>query len=191
MENNAKIVDVAKIVTSQKLSELKQIGENLATNWQKTKYGSKEFNDAKLAMLQNDKEQILEIAAINKQEAENRLAVLRNERIKFVLDYKNSAIAANIKNASQELKDAEMSAYEALVNLVLPNRQAKQVDGSAKSSGEKRGSVSDTIHSKLVAYINEGKTSTEACKLVVEEGFSRGTTGAVRTQMVKDGEIAS
>lgn len=180
--------------TSPKLVELKANGKTLASAWQKTEYGTKEFNDAKLAMLQNEKEISAELSAIAKADAEKKLAVLRSEKVAFIATYK-AAVLADAKKSNDETKAAEQAAYEALVNLVLPAAAVKSATASSAGGGTK-GAVSAEIEAGIIAEMKSGKTATEAVKALQTnaynngEGYSRGTTGAVRTQMVKDGKIS-
>ena len=180
--------------TSPKLTELRANGEKLANAWQKTKYGTKEFNDAKLAMLQNEKEISAELAAIAKVEAEKKLAVLRSEKVAFITTFE-AAVLADAKKSTDETKAAKQAAYDALVNLVLPAAAVKTAKIAGEGGGTK-GAVSSEIEAAIIAEMRAGKTATEAVKALQTnaynngQGYSRGTTGAVRTQMVKDGKIS-
>lgn len=195
---------IAPVVpTSEKLTALNNDRKTKFQEAMALEYGTKEQNDALTAVFKIDGEIRAELSAIKQAEAAAKIAELRNGQIAKLAERDNAlraldAVNAN-KKASDEEKQAAHDAFNALnepiVNALLSKYAVAKPanvapDGTAKVAGTK-GATSATIEGKLMAHINAGKTSTEAVKLVIEEGFSRGTTGAVRTQMVKDGKIAN
>ncbi len=192
MENVKNAAPAAEI-TSPKLVELVANGTTLANELKKHAYGSKEFNDAISAMLLNEKAIAGEKANIAKAEAEKKLAVLRSEKIAFIGTFE-SAVLAHAKKATDETTAAKQAAYDALVNLVLPSAAVKSATAKTSEGGTK-GAVSETIKAGLIAEMQNGKNATDAVKALQTaaynngEGFSRGTTGAVMTQMKKDGIV--
>lgn len=183
------MTDVAKVPAN--LADLQLKAAEQFKSLSGCQYGSKEYNDAKLALYQT--EQLIKgaLAAQAKEEAEKKIAMEREKQITLRVNYRAAVLANTGKNANDATAKAEQEAADAIDNQLLA-KYAKPA--AVKSDGQTagtRGATSAEIHSKLLAYINGGMTSTEAVKAVIAEGFSRGTTGAVRTQMVKDGEIAA
>jgi hypothetical protein len=201
----ASAVQAAAAKPEPQSETLTKLREEYKTQWAKMaglEPGSTEAESAMLETYKVKKAIEAEIANIRKAEAE---AVLAEKRSAIVgkLDELLAAHDANLavqadKKASIEAKN---EAYDRLKNVrvELENRllgglsaraTATATANSDKPAGTK-GQTSKEIHDKLTAYIAGGMTSTEAVKAVIAEGYSRGTTGAVRTQMVKDGEIAA
>ena len=141
-----------------------------------------------------------EIAALKQAEVDAELSVKRSERVALntaQLAAYDAMLAVNAdKKATQEAKYAAAETFriakEVVDNELLAKyASAKSVTTTATSTGGgERGATGAKILERLRAHIAEGKTSTDAVKSVIAEGFSRGTVGSVRTQMVKDGEIA-
>ncbi len=152
-------------------------------------YGTPEFNDAKLALYKAEKLVEAQIADEKKAEAEQKIADLRNERIALRTNYRDAILAGSGKNATQEQKDAILAAETALDNALLPNHKSPAKTAEGGQTGGTKGVTSEAIKASLLGHIAAGKTVTEAKKLTEAEGFSRGTTGAVATAMIKAGEI--
>lgn len=187
--------------TSEKLTALKEQRKVKFTEAMTLEYGTKEQNDALTAVFKIDGEIRAEIAAIKQLEANAKIAELRNERISQLAERDNllralDAVTANKKSTPEDIAvatDNFNKANEPILNALLSKYAtvkpaAVAADGTAKPAAAK-GATSQTIEDKLMAYINGGQTPSDAVKSVIAEGFSRGTTGAVRTQMVKDGKI--
>lgn len=199
---SANVATVKPEPTSEKLTALRDERKAKFTEAMALEYGTKEQNDALTSVFKIDGEIRAEIANLKQAEVAAKIAELRNGQIAKLAERDAAlrnldAVTAN-KKATEEEKIAANDAFNALnepiVNALLSKyATAKPAaiapDGTAKVAGTK-GATSATIEDKLMGYINGGKTPSEAVKLVIEEGFSRGTTGAVRTQMVKDGKIA-
>jgi len=165
--------------TSPELVELNKQAAELAGAWQKTKYGTKEYNDAKAAMLAQEKLIDAEIKNIAKLAAEQKLADLRNERIAVRTNYKTAVLANVGKGANAETAAAELAAETELDNLLLPVHKSAP---AAKTSGGTRGATTQQIYDELNSRISGGMDATAAVKEVIALGFSRGTVGSVRTE---------
>lgn len=173
------------------LIELQNDCKTLAAAWQKLTYGTPEYNDAKLALFKAEKLVDAKLSADKKAVAEQKEAEARQARIQLRTTYGAAILAANAKGAGQAEKDALTAAEVALDNALLPNHKSPSAPKSEGSTGT-RGNVSAEIRSLIIGFMKGGMTATEAVKACQEEangGHSRGTSGAVRTQMVKDGEI--
>lgn len=170
---------VVKIVTSPKLVELEAKKISLGNELKTKDVGGKDWNDIIEALQTNRKEQAAEIVAINKAEADQRLAELRQERVKFIDDFA-AAVLADAKKPTDETKGALQAAKEVLVNLVLPNHAAKKAD-SGDSSAAPKGEKTAKILAELTSRINAGMTPSAAVKEVVALGYAVGTVGSVRT----------
>lgn len=178
--------------TSEKLTELNGQLEGLLDAVDAAKRGTPEKKAAILAVFTHEKLIDAEKANIRKTEAENKKQEALNARLAFIQNYKTAVLAAAAKNAPQEAKDAEMAAEDVL-KTELSARYQSSTPAKVKGEGETgtKGATGAEIKALIVEFMTAGKSATEAVKLTVEKGFSRGTTGSVRTQMVKDNEITA
>jgi hypothetical protein len=138
-----------------------------------------------------------ELAAIKQHEAE----LLKKEKEAATVKLFDDAIEAYVKNQEaigdkklsieqkNELNNDYHAKREAVVNRLLGSRPA--ATGAAKTASGTKGATGSAIHDLIVSKIAEGKTLAEAKKEIVEAGYSRGTTGSVATQMIKDGEVVA
>ena len=178
--------------TSQILTNLKAAAKGLFEKLKAVEYGSKEFNDISNEMTLNKKAQVEEIAAIKRQEAENRLALLRAEKMQVIANYKDAVLKASVKNATEEAKQAEISAHDELANLVLPANFKAATGKTSGTGGSSKGAVSAEIRRLILQFVGEGMTSTEAVKRCQEPPYnhSRGTSGTVATVLRNEGLIS-
>lgn len=138
-----------------------------------------------------------EIALIKQHELE----LQRKEKEAAIVKMFDDAIDAYVanqagvgnKSLSIEQKNQLNNDYQAkreiVVNRLLGSRPAATKTGTT-STGTK-GATGARIRQAILDNIASGMTLTEAKKAIVEGGESRGTTGAVATQMIKDGEISA
>lgn len=180
--------------TSPKLTELNAQLEGLLDAVDNAKRGTPEKKAAILAVFTHEKLIDAEKANIRKTEAENKKQEALNARLAFIQNYKAAVLAAAAKNAPQEAKDAELAAEDVLKN-ELSARYVSSTPAKVKGEGGAttgtKGATGADIKASIVEFMTAGQSATEAVKNTVAKGFSRGTTGAVRTQMVKDGEITA
>jgi len=165
--------------TSEKLTALQKEAGDLWAAFGKTKYGTKEHNDAKKAMLLKEKEIDAEISDIRKKEAEAKIAELRSARIALRTNYKVAVLANAGKNANADTAAAEQAAETELDNMLLP-AAGKPATTSATTTGEK-GKTGQEIYDHLKTRIDGGMDASDAVKEVIALGYSRGTVGSVRT----------
>lgn len=183
-----------------------------ATKWAALKEiedsSSKEFVDGQLEIFKIGSKIKEQEAKIEQAKKEAELQVKRNGRVQLQKDLE-AAIRAEVEHrinvfdksektqsdidAMNALTDVTKAAREIVVNELLakyatstPSKPATEGSSTTPSTG---GKIQAEIKEKLLALIGGGKTPTEAVKSLIDEGYSRGTAGAVRTQMVKDGEI--
>jgi hypothetical protein len=136
-----------------------------------------------------------EIAAIRQHELE----LQRKEKEAAIIKMFDDALAAYVANQSgignkslsieqkNQLNNDYHAKREIVVNRLLGSRPATAKTGTT-STGTK-GATGARIRQMILDNIAAGMTLTEAKKAIVEGGESRGTTGAVATQMIKDGEV--
>ena len=171
--------------TSENLVQLQNAAKEIGGRLQKAVWGTPEQEAILAELLANKDEQKKEVAAIMKLEAENALALLKAEKIKFVNDAIATAIAASAKNATGEVKQAAQVAYDALVNLVLPTKPAAAATGGTGT----KGAVQAEIRALLIEMVNGGMTLSAATKAVQEPPYNhtRGTAGTVATILRNEG----
>lgn len=185
--------------TSEKLVELKKAKAAAYSEGAKLQIAGKEkeAEDKFMEAYKLGEDIKREIAAIKQHEAE----LLKKEKEAAIVKMFDDAISAHDANQAaignkhlsieekNALNDAYHAAREAVVNRLLGSRPA----GAAKvSTGTgTKGATGTAIHELIVSGLAEGKSLTEVKKSIVEAGYSRGTTGAVATQMIKDGEITA
>lgn len=195
----AKVAVPEKVYTSDKLTELQaeeaRLWDVVKGLLNEGKMGSKEFNDANLAIYKVQADVKAEIANLKNIEQQQILAEKRQARLQLIAN-RDAARDANMAaqadaNMSQEDKNAAYDEFkkhnEILENELLakfgtskPSTPAK--DGVASPStpaGGGKGSTGDQIRSRYIALTGGGMTATDAVKTIIGEGFSRGTTGAV------------
>lgn len=183
--NSAKL-ETLKGDYSAKWAELGKITEPFST----------EAVSLKLEIFRIDKEISGEIANLTKQANEAAAAEKRNERLKLMDNYDAAVIAKNHADAeiakiavgkrtpeqlavANEANDAMQAARDIVTNELLARYATSSPAKTAVVGGEKTGTKSAEIKALYIQYTGEGKTSTEAEKLIVAAGYSRGTTGAV------------
>lgn len=186
-QNNA--AAAAPKAESAKVLDLRKNAGLLFTALAATVYGTPEHNAAKMELYKAEKLIEAQIAEERKAEAEQKAAEARNARIALRQNYGTALLAANAKGATQADKDALAAAELALDNALLPNHKSPAKTAEGTGGGGTKGATSEAIKASLLGHIAAGKTITEAKKLTEAEGFSRGTTGAVATAMIKAGEI--
>lgn len=166
---------------SEKLTALKAELNDKWAKMVKLPAGSKEALDANLDVYKQQKLIDAEIANIRKAEADLKVAELRNARV------------AMMDNYDKATGDDKAKLREAIVNELLAkyahSTPAKvATDGS---TGGSKGATSAAIKEILLSEIAGGATVTDAKKAAEAKGYSRGTTGAVATAMIKAGEISA
>lgn len=182
--------------TSPKLEELKKAKTAAMSEAAKAQMAGDEkaAEDKFLEVYKIGEDIKKEIAEIRKHEAE----LLRKEKEAAIVKLFDDAIAAYANHlkvegskASIEEKNAASNAYkeqrEKVVNRLLGSRPAAATTG--KTPTGTRGATGSAIHQMILDNLAAGMTLTDAKKAIVDAGYSRGTTGAVATQMIKDGEI--
>lgn len=189
-------------LTSDKLEQLKKDLASSYTAERSAEIGSKEFLDARMASLKAESAVKAEEANLKAEDSAAKLAVLRNERVGKLNDYKSAVLVAHAVHADKKssvdeknaASDAEKALFDAIANELLgkyatvkPAKLAK--DGTAKAAGTK-GSTSMAIREKLLENQSAGMSYTENIKAVIAEGFTRGTTGTVATAMKVEGLLS-
>ncbi len=172
-------VPAEPVYTSEKLTALMAEGEKLAAEFQGKKYGTTEYNTAKLALLKHDKAIDEEINSIKKAIAEQKLAEQRQARIALADNFKIAVLANTGKQANETTAAAEKDAYDALCNALLPSN--KPAVAPKEGAGE-RGKTTSEIYDLLKTRIDGGMEPGAAVKEVIALGYSRGTVGSVRTE---------
>jgi hypothetical protein len=166
--------------TSAKLTAIKEAGVVIGAKLKTLEYGTPDFDNCLAEMLQNKKDVAAEVANIRNEQAAEKLAVLRQERVKFIDDYA-TAVLADAKKSTDETKATLQAAKDALTNLVLPNHAAKTAAPKAEG-GAAKGSKTAEIVAHLKSRIDGGMNPTEAVKEVIALGYARGSVGTERTK---------
>lgn len=187
MEQNTTTAPVVNIEpTSAKLTELKTQAAKIAGDLKGAEFGTPDFQNHLDALLQNKKDIAGEVANIRAEQAAEKLAVLRQERVKFVDDFA-TAVLADAKKSTDDTKATLQAAKDALINLVLPNHAAKTAS-APKEGGGTKGGVSAAIKAEFDSRINAGMSPSDAMKEILalknadgNATYARGTVGTVRT----------
>lgn len=182
-------VKVEEVLQSETLTTLEAQLLDLETAIDKAERGSQAKKDAVAAYFRHEKLIDAEKANIRKTLADNKKQEELNKRLLFIDNFETAVLAANVKNAPQEAKDAYLAAKDVLKNELSARYQTSSPAKAATDTTGTKGATSADIEASIVEFMQAGQTATEAVKNTVAKGFSRGTTGAVRTQMVKDGKI--
>lgn len=146
-------------------------------------------------------ERAAEVNNIKKHQRELELKEAQNKRIQLVTDLlaaheANLAVQAN-KKATEEEKTAANEAFVAAREIVQNELLAKYKTSSpAKTSADGGVNVptsgkSAEIKTRLLDMVANGTPLATAKKMLVDEGFSRGTVGTVATVLIKAGEISA
>lgn len=193
----------AKVYTSDKLTALNAERKEKFTSVMSLEYGTKEQNDGLTEVFAIDAKIRAEIAALKTAEKEAETAELRNKEVAKLAERDAALVAMNAefarKGATDDTKAITKEAFDKLNEPIISALLSKfggvkpasvSANGEAKTGGAK-GGTSATIRQMILDHVAAGKTPTEACKLIVEAGYSRGTTGAVRTAMKNEGLINS
>ena len=189
--------------TSEKLTEIDARIDGLYADLTANIADRTKAQEINMAIFKATQERTAELAAIKKHEADLKLQELRNQRVALVDELlaawdANTAIQAD-KKASVEDKNAVYEAFktkkEAVTNELLAKYPATKT-ATVAATGDKpaagtKGGVSEAIKAILVAELATGKLLKDAKKVAEDAGHSRGTVGAVATQMVKDGEATN
>jgi hypothetical protein len=176
-------VVAAPVVAEPQSAKLTELRATYATLWAtmiKQVAGSKEAMTASLDVFKTQKLVDAEIANIGKAAADAKLAEQRNARAKMADDLIAAVKAGNADNIA--------AARELVVNELLAKYSHSSPAKTGTGTGTK-GATSGAIREILLAEIASGHTVTDAKKAAEAQGYSRGTTGAVATAMIKAGEI--
>lgn len=123
-----------------------------------------------------------EQSKLDKLAKDQELSEKRNARVALADNLINAVLAAygiterNTENDAQFKSQEDVVKNELLAKYATSTPAKKESDGSTTAS---KGATSQAIRERYIALTGEGKTSTEAIKAIIAEGFSRGTTGAV------------
>ncbi len=206
-EPTAPVVNIKPEPTSEKLQELvkeendlldadltgKTRDEKLDHNLKIFEVGNKiKAEKAAIAAAERDRERAEKLA--------ERTAILdKRDAAKAAWEADNVAIAKipvgkrtpEQIEANNALNDEFKKLNEVILNALIGNVRAATAKpaGAATTSGVAPKGTSAEIREKLLAHVNGGVTLTEAKKLVMAEGYTRGTTGTVATQLIDEGLV--
>lgn len=190
-----------KVYTSDKLTALQLERKEKFTAVMSLEYGTKEQNDGLAGVFAIDAKIRAEIAELKNAEKTAELAELRDKEVAKLATRDNAlraldAVKSDKKATPEKLAEVQ-SAFDILNEPVVNAMLSKfggvkpaisAVSGDKQSSGVKGGKSAE-IRQMILDHVAAGKTPTEAVKLIVDAGYSRGTTGSVRTAMKEAGEI--
>lgn len=176
---DAGTTETVKVYENQKTAELRQKLADLFLSIQKMQPGTPEANNAMLEGFKIQKEIEAEQNAMKRAEGEAKIQELRNQRIGLATAYKDAVLANTGKGKNDETQAAEDAAYEALVNELLSKYAAKTTAPVGDKPAGTKGETSKKILERYQFHLSTGLDSTAAKKAVIDEGYARGTVGAV------------
>lgn len=189
----AEVAKTEKVYTSDKLTELNAKLAEQRTAVRNAAAGTKDEDDAEMAVWSTRKLIEAEVASLKQQERDRELAETR-AKLKQPLDDLLAAHKDNLASIGNEsmtieqknaINDGFVKLYDQIANVLMGGaRKSAPVvklteEGKPASNGTAKGSITATIRTLIAPMYASGKTGAEVRKEIIHNhGFNDGTANA-------------